>query len=128
MDVSVMPELYHPIVDLNGNYVDKCPEYITYGMRCPCGSRIDKVYDTKLKFKAHLNCLTHKIWIVNLNNSRANINKKNIELNELVKSQREIMKKQEDEILRLKTINTYIENKLFVLEKQPRKSELIVLD
>lgn len=128
MDIVITPELYYPVVDSEGNYVDTCPKYIKYGIRCPCGSRADKIYETRSKFKAHLNCLTHKIWIVNLNNSRANINKQNIELDELVKNQREIIKKQENEIFRLKTINAYIENKLFTLEQQPEKNNVNMLE
>ena len=44
--------------------------------------------------------------------------KYNIKLQETVKSQREIIAKLEKEIIRLKSINSYIESKLFQIENK----------
>jgi len=72
MDITVEPEIYCPMIDEKGNYIDMCPAYIKYGIRCPCGAREDWVYDTKSKFKQHILCVKHKKWIEQMNNNKLN--------------------------------------------------------
>ena len=53
-----------------------------------------------------------------MNNNKLNFYENNIKLQETVKSQREIIAKLEKEIIRLKSINSYIESKLFQIENK----------
>lgn len=118
MDITVEPEIYCPMIDEKGNYIDMCPSFIKYGIRCPCGARGDWVYDTKSKFKQHILGVKHKKWIQQMNNNKLNFYENNIKLQETVKNQKEIIAKLEKEIIRLKSINCYIESKLFQIENK----------
>jgi len=46
IDITVEPEIYYPIIDNTGNYMDKCPAFIKHGIKCPCGARDNWVYDS----------------------------------------------------------------------------------
>ena len=72
----------------------------------------------KSKFKQHILGVKHKKWIQQMNNNKLNFYENNIKLQETVKSQREIIAKLEKEIIRLKSINSYIESKLFQIENK----------
>ena len=116
MDITVEPEIYCPVIDDNCIYVDRCPSFIKYGIRCPCGSRSDHVYDSQAKFKQHINGVKHKRWIEILNAEKNNHYKESIELKAIVKQQREIICRMEIETTRLNNINKFLQDKIFNVE------------
>jgi hypothetical protein len=90
MELIVEPEVYAPSIDEIGNYIDKIPPFntIKYGIRCPCGSRKDKTFDTSGTFSAHIKTKTHQKWLNNLN-----LNKANETLKSTVQNQRLVIAK-----------------------------------
>jgi hypothetical protein len=56
MELVTELDIYSPSIDEIGNYVDKIPSFITikHGIRCPCGSRKNKVYETHGIFSNHV--------------------------------------------------------------------------
>jgi hypothetical protein len=125
MDLALEPEIYVPMTNDKGDYADICPASIKYGIRCPCGARTDHIYDTKGKFKSHINTQSHKNWIIHLNNNKKNIYEENVKLHDLVKNQRTIITQMEKDINNLKGINTYLETKLFHTTNQHAVTNLL---
>ena len=62
MELVTEPETYLPSIDDTSNYIDKIPPFTTikHGIRCPCGSRKDKVYDSHTVFSQHIKTKTHQ--------------------------------------------------------------------
>jgi hypothetical protein len=103
MELALEAEVYCPIVDDNGNYVDCIPHKgIKYGIRCPCGSRKDKVFTIYSSFANHLTTKTHKKWIAEMNSNKKNYYMENEKLLRLVESQKVIIARCENEIAQLK--------------------------
>lgn len=96
MEVVAEPEWYSPSVDDNGKYVDNIP-LIRHGLRCPCGSRRDKIYDART-FPAHIKTKCHQKWLECVNKNRANYYVENEKLRETIQNQRLIIAKMEKEI------------------------------
>jgi hypothetical protein len=97
MELVEEPDIYSPSVDQNGNYVDRIPSFclIKKGLRCPCGSRKDKIYETNTIFSAHIKSKTHQKWIESLNLNKVNYYVENEELKETIMNQRLIIAKYE---------------------------------
>jgi hypothetical protein len=95
MELIVEPEVYAPSIDEIGNYIDKIPPFntIKYGIRCPCGSRKDKTFDTSGTFSAHIKTKTHQKWLNNLNLNKANFYIENETLKSTVQNQRLVIAK-----------------------------------
>jgi hypothetical protein len=53
MELVTEPDTYMPSMDNSGNYIDNIPP-IKHGIRCPCGSRKDKSYDSHSLFAGHI--------------------------------------------------------------------------
>ena len=57
MALVTEPDVYSPNMDDNGKYIDKTPSFksntLPNGLRCPCGTRKDKVYTSAALFTAH---------------------------------------------------------------------------
>lgn len=100
LDIALEPEIYCPNVDLNGNYVDKVPSSVVLknGIRCPCGTRQDKSYNTPAKFTAHIRSKKHQQWLVELNVNKLNYYEENIKLKDTVQNQRLIIANMEKSI------------------------------
>jgi hypothetical protein len=100
MELVTEPELYMPSIDNIGNYIDKIPSFnnLKNGIRCPCGSRKDKTYDTQGVFSAHIKTKTHQKWLSNLNLNKANYYIENENLKTTLQNQRLIIAKLEKEI------------------------------
>ena len=103
MELVEEPDIYSPSVDENGNYVDIIPSFclIKKGLRCPCGSRKDKIYETNSIFSAHIKSKTHQKWIENLNLNMVNYYVENEELKETIMNQKLIIAKYEKMIIKL---------------------------
>lgn len=93
MDLIAEPDIYAPSVDDTGTYTDKIPAFnnIKQGLRCPCGSRKDKIYATHSIFSQHIKTKTHSKWLEDINANRTNFYIDNIKLNELVNNQKIII-------------------------------------
>lgn len=100
MQLVTEPDIYSPSIDDMGNYIDKIPPFasIRHGLRCPCGSRKDKVYETYSVFSAHIKTKTHQKWISNLNTNKANFYIENEDLKTTIQNQRLIIAKLEREL------------------------------
>jgi inner membrane protein involved in colicin E2 resistance len=120
MELVTEPDLYSPSIDDMGNYVDKIPPFsiIKKGIRCPCGSRKDKTYDTHSIFSAHIKTKHHQKWLQELNTNRANHYIENEKLKNALQNQRMIIANLEKELQKrsmtidyltqhLTTANTY---------------------
>lgn len=97
MELAIEAELYVPSIDDNGNYIDNIPP-IRNGIRCSCGSRKDKTYNTKLVFINHIKTKCHQKWLDNLNKNRANYYAETEKQKELIENQRNIIQKQSIEL------------------------------
>jgi len=93
MSLITEPEIYTPNINENGIYIDYIPNKnkIEYGVRCPCGSRKDKVYDTQSKFSTHIKTKIHKKWLESINNNKSNLYVDNLKLKDIVNSQKLII-------------------------------------
>jgi len=100
MDLTTEPETYSPSIDDAGNYIDKMPPFaiIKYGLRCPCGSRKDKVYETYNVFAQHIKTKAHQKWLQNLNLNKANYYIENEDLQSTVQQQRLVIAKLEKDL------------------------------
>ena len=91
MDLVVEPDIYIPSIDETGRYVDKIPVLFKKGIQCPCGSRKEKIYETKQKFKEHIKTKAHQLWLDDLNINRSNHLIEATQLKETVKNQQIII-------------------------------------
>jgi hypothetical protein len=92
-DLLLEAEIYSPNVDDNGMYIDKIPPVSTLknGIRCPCGTRQDKSYNTVVKFSAHIKTKRHQEWISNLSKNKLNYYEENVKLKDTIHNQRLII-------------------------------------
>ena len=100
MELVTEPDTYSPNIDDIGNYIDKIPSFTTlkHGIRCPCGSRKDKVYDTYSIFSQHIKTKAHQKWLQNLNLNKANYYIENEELKITVRQQQMVIAKLEKDV------------------------------
>jgi hypothetical protein len=118
MDISCEAEIYAPAVDESGKYVDSIPPNCRYGIRCPCSSRRDKIYENNKAFSNHLRTKMHVKWLEELNNNRSNYFVENIRLQETIKNQQQIIAKLEIEIKNKILTIDYLTNILLSKEKK----------
>jgi hypothetical protein len=98
MDISTVCDLYSPSVNEMGDYVDKIPSFANIkGLRCACGSRKDKIYETNTMFSNHTKTKAHQKWLANLNLNKTNYYVEVEELKDTVQQQRLIIAKLERE-------------------------------
>lgn len=100
MELVTEPDLYSPSIDNFGNYIDKTPSFnnLKCGLRCPCGSRRDKTYDTSSAFSTHTKSKTHQKWLDNLNLNKTNYYVENEKLKHTLQDQRMIIAKMDIEL------------------------------
>lgn len=100
MELVTEPDIYAPSIDNNGNYIDKIPSFnnLKHGIKCQCGSRKDKSYDTHSIFSAHIKTKTHQNWLTNLNLNKANFYIENEKLKNVLQDQRIIIAKLDKEL------------------------------
>jgi len=91
MELVTEPEIYAPSMDDSGMYIDKIPPFFKYGIQCPCGSRKEKVYESKQKLKEHIKTKSHQKWLDDINANRSNYLIESIQLKETVKNQQIII-------------------------------------
>lgn len=100
MELVTEPDVYSPSINDMGNYVDKIPAFnnIKHGLRCPCGSRKDKTYDTHSIFASHIKTKKHQSWLVDMNLNKTNFYVENINLKNTITNQQLIIAKMENDI------------------------------
>lgn len=100
MELAIEAELYTPSVDEAGNYVDSVPPAAAFkhGVRCPCGSRRDKVYESHSVFSGHTKTKCHQKWLATLNMNKANFYAENATLRTTIHNQRMIIAKLERDL------------------------------
>ena len=100
MELITEPDIYSPSVSDNGSYIDKIPSFnsLKNGLRCPCGARKDKTYDTHNIFSSHIKTKCHQNWLSNLNLNKANYYIENEKLKETLQNQKLIIAKLEKDV------------------------------
>lgn len=95
MDLIIESDIYEPCIDDNGNYSDYLPSSNKFknGLRCPCGSRKEHIFDSRQSFSSHIKTKTHIKWITDLNANKMNYYTENIKLNETLNNQKLIIAK-----------------------------------
>jgi len=90
MELVVDPDAYVPGMDREGNYIDAVLSKTRYprGIRCPCGSRKDKVYEAGTVFVAHTKSKCHQKWLEQLNVSKMNYYSETIKQADTIHSQK----------------------------------------
>lgn len=104
-ELLLQPDEYSPITNAVGEYEDRCPtvqEFRESGIRCPCQSRKQWVFLNRASFRTHLSCAAHKRWLAELNQSKFNFYRENIELRQLVAEQKIIIARVERDNSRLR--------------------------
>jgi len=113
MELITEPDYYDAAIDKNGNYVDFIPQIRNeIGIRCLCGSRKDKIYNSSDGFKSHINSQHHKKWLEYLNNNKQNFYKENREMREIITTQKQIIAKMEKEIIGKNSIIEHLNSKI----------------
>ena len=121
MELVTEPDTYAPSVDNLGNYVDVIPSF-SHGLRCPCGARKGKSYETHSMFAAHIKTKSHQTWLCNMNLNKANYFIECENLKNTVKEQRVIISR----------LDTELQNKMLTIDyltkqltQKPTKNETI---
>ena len=93
MDLIVDPDMYVPAMDRQGNYTDSIPTRGRFpnGIRCPCGSRKDKVYDIGTMFATHCKSKCHQKWLEQLNLNAMNYYAETVKQADTIHSQKIII-------------------------------------
>ncbi len=129
MDIALEPEIYCPSVDEQTNFVDKIPQIVAPGIRCPCGSRKDKVYETRAQFTAHVKTGVHQKWLSDLNLNKVNLYSDNLKKDEVIASQQKIIAEQSNKIAQLKhELHTTSQCLAIQLNKHTVHTDLILFD
>uniref|UniRef100_A0A6C0B8V3 Uncharacterized protein n=1 Tax=viral metagenome TaxID=1070528 RepID=A0A6C0B8V3_9ZZZZ len=116
MDISLTPDIYTPSVDETGNYIDNIPP-INHGLKCPCGSRKDVMFETKAKFSVHCKSSVHQKWLAILNQNKANHYTEMLKFKKIVESQQKIIAEQQLKIdLHKKELESKLHDKDIIIE------------
>lgn len=89
--IAVQPDIYGPIVNSEGNYIDKIPsqnKISVTGIRCPCSIKKETIFWTRSQFTAHTKTKTHQNWLCELSLSNINYYTRVQELEKITKEQK----------------------------------------
>lgn len=106
MDLTIESDIYEPNIDDNGDYSDYLPSSskFKHGLRCPCGSRKEHIFDTRASFSGHIKTKTHLKWLADLNANKMNYFTENIKLLETINNQKLViarLQRENDENIKL---------------------------
>ena len=95
MDLTVESDIYEPCINENGDYSDYLSpsSKFKHGLRCPCGTRKEHIFDNRQSFNNHIKSKTHQKWLSDLNTNKMNYYNENIMLNETINNQKFIIAK-----------------------------------
>lgn len=137
--LAIESDVYQPSIGEDGQYKDYLPPstQFVHGLRCNCnGEHSKQVYNSRINFGSHLKTMKHQRWLANLNANQANHFTDNIELNEVVSSQKIILARLEQEnaqlrqeiATKLRTID-YLSQQLMMRDtKTNSETDLLNLD
>lgn len=130
MELVTEPDIYTPSIDNMGNYIDKIPSFtnLKHGIRCPCGSRKDKVYSNHSVFSNHIKTKTHKSWLSDLNLNKSNFYVENETLRTTIHNQKMIIAKYEKEIQNKNMTIDYLTKQLVQTNNNDTVNNLIIFD
>ena len=100
MEMITEADMYSSGIDDLGAYIDKIPSFhnLKHGLKCLCGSRKDKVYQTQPIFAQHIKTKIHQKWLADLNTNRSNYYVENENLKTTIQNQRMIIAKMDKEL------------------------------
>ena len=106
MDLTVESDIYEPCINENADYSDYLPPSSKFknGLRCPCGTRKEHIFDSRQSFSGHIKTKTHQKWLQDLNSNKMNYYTENIKLNETINNQKLIiarLQRENDENIKL---------------------------
>ena len=130
MELVIEPDYYCPSIDENGNYIDKIPSFnnIKHGLKCPCGSRKDKVYETNSTFSSHIKTKVHQKWISHLNSNKANFYIENESLKDTISNQKMIIAKFEKDLNSKNMTIDYLTHQIYQLSTSKIVNNLLDFD
>jgi len=138
MELVTEPDTYSPNIDDKGNYIDKVPSFYTNalanGLRCPCGTRKDKIYTSHATFTAHIKTKTHEKWLQELNTNKANFYVESQKLRDVVQSQKIMIGKMEVDISNKNMTIDYLTKQLVTLnllssnKRESSANDMIMFD
>jgi len=130
MDLTIESDIYEPCIDDKGNYLDYLPTSSKFknGLRCPCGTRKEHIFDTRQSFSGHLKTKTHQKWLADLNINKMNYYTENVQLKDTINNQKLIIARLEKEIyIKLKTID-YLTQQLALKDSPNIVTDLLEFD
>lgn len=130
MELAIDSDIYEPSILDNGNYSDYLPSSSKFknGLRCPCGSRKDHVFDSRQSFSVHIKSKSHQKWLSDLNTNKMNFYTECEKLKEVVNSQKLVIARLEKElVIKSKTID-YLTQQLINNEPNCKDIDLISFD
>ena len=115
-ELALETDLYEPCMDADNNYIDYCPPTSKFknGLRCPCGSRQNHVFNSRSSFQTHLKTERHNKWLIDLNLNKGNFYNECQRLKEEVNTLKLIIAKQEKDNNSLRSQIIYLNNKLMI--------------
>ena len=119
MELQTTPDIYQPVLNKLGDYIDYIPNknILVNGLYCPCSNK-NKSYISLTQFKRHIKTKSHDLWLENLNNNKDNLYIENEKNKRLLNSQKLIINKLEMSInLKEQEINKLI-NELTIYKKR----------
>jgi hypothetical protein len=95
MDLIVDSDIYEPCLGDDGIYSDYLSPSSRFknGLRCPCGTRKEHIFDNRQSFNVHIKSKTHIKWLADLNSNKMNHYTENIKLNDTISNQKLIIAK-----------------------------------
>jgi hypothetical protein len=130
MDLAVESDIYEPHLSDKELYIDFIPSSSKFinGLRCPCGTRKDHIFDTRQSFTNHIKTQTHKKWLNDLNLNKTNFFTECEKLKELVNSQKIIIAQKDKEILLLNKEIQLKSKTIDILTEQLSKNQTTSID
>ena len=127
MSLVTEPDTYSPSVDENGNYVDKISSFSLYknGLRCLCGARKDKVYESQPVFTQHVKTKIHQKWLNDLNLNKINYFVENEDLKKTIRNQQIIIANKDKESQELLITIRHLTKQITEHEKTNKKQQTI---
>jgi len=130
MDLCVESDIYEPSIDDNNAYADYLPPSSKFknGLRCPCGSRKEHIFDSRQSFGTHLKSKTHQKWLSELNVNKSNYFIENVKLNETIASQKIIIAKLQRENYENIKLIAHLTKKIEIRENANIVTDLLLFD
>jgi hypothetical protein len=130
MDLAVESDIYEPYINDENNYSDYLPPSSKFknGLRCPCGTRKDHIFNNKQSFAGHIKTKTHMKWLAELNTNKMNYFIECEKLKDTVNNQKIIIARLEKEIIiKSKTIDL-LTQQLIKEETKNTVENLLIFD